>query len=83
MTTVAEIEEMFDDLEERLDKLLREKCQAEERLKLVETLVEAQYRPIPHDLSEYTTEAFSQGRNWMIDRIREALTQPGINAGKK
>lgn len=48
----------------------------EEKLAAIEELVSPQWRRIPvEELTdvEALVEAFSAGRNWMIDRIREVL----------
>lgn len=51
----------------------------------IEALVAPQWRSIPNDLPDVTVEAFVAGRNWMIDRIREALdtrvTPPVMTGG--
>jgi hypothetical protein len=46
----------------------------EEALAKVRDLVKPQWRIVPADLPDTTAEAFTAGRNWMIDRIREALS---------
>lgn len=51
-----------------------------EALDRLRALVAPQWRPIPNDLPDATAEAFSAGRNWMIDRIREALDTSVIPA---
>lgn len=46
----------------------------EEALAKVRDLVKPQWRIVPTDLPDTTADAFTAGRNWMIDRIREALS---------
>lgn len=41
----------------------------------VTRLVEPQWRLVPTDLPDSPVAAYSEGRNWMIDHIREALEQ--------
>ena len=66
----------------------READELAERLAAVRALAEPQLRSIPPDAfdAEATVEAFVAGRNWMIDRLRAALTTtptPAAEVGRR
>lgn len=58
----------------RLEAIAYEVDGLEARLEAVAALVAPQWRTIPTDLSDVPMEAFVDGRNWMIDLIRHALS---------
>ena len=69
-------------------RLLADLDAAEARLAAVSALAEPQLRSIPPDAfdAEATVEAFVAGRNWMIDRLRAALTTtptPAAEVGRR
>lgn len=43
------------------------------QLEAVRTEIDPQWRSVPHDLPDTSLEAFTAGRNWMIDRLRAVL----------
>jgi hypothetical protein len=70
---VREAQEVRRDHDEALD----EGIEAERLLGEVRRLVAPQWRPVPMELvPDAPVMAFREGRNWMIDKIREVLGVP-------